>query len=132
MTMVFANFPVKDLEKSTAFYESLGFEKNQEFSDDHASSMSWDENFVIMLLKHDFYQKFIQNRQIADAHKTSGALIAFSMNSADEVRQFGEKAQLNGGSAYHVDMGIPEEYMYGLEVLDLDGNTLEPMWMKMD
>ncbi|TKK59008.1 glyoxalase, partial [Enterococcus faecalis] len=32
---------------------------------------------------------------------------------------------------YRVDMGIPEEQMYGLEVQDLDGNSLEPVWMKM-
>jgi len=28
-------------------------------------------------------------------------------------------------------MGIPEEEMYSLEVQDPDGNTLEPMWMKI-
>ena len=28
-------------------------------------------------------------------------------------------------------MGIPEEQMYGLEVQDLDGNSLEPVWMKI-
>ncbi|MGC3418108.1 glyoxalase, partial [Enterococcus faecalis] len=28
-------------------------------------------------------------------------------------------------------MGIPEVQMYGLEVHDLDGNSLEPVWMKM-
>ncbi|MGH2335297.1 VOC family protein, partial [Enterococcus faecalis] len=26
---------------------------------------------------------------------------------------------------------IPEEQMYGLEVQDLDGNSLDPVWMKM-
>ena len=42
---------------------------------------------------------------------------------------FGEKAKDNGGYVYQIETGISEEYMYGLEVQDLDGNTLEPMWM---
>ena len=40
-------------------------------------------------------------------------------------------AKENGGTFHEVDMGIPEEEMFSLEVQDLDGNTLEPVWMKM-
>ena len=75
--------------------------------------------------------KFIQEKQIIDAQTTSGALISFSLESAEAVKQFGETAKANGGNCYRVDMGIPEEQMYGLEVQDLDGNSLEPVWMKM-
>ncbi len=38
-TMVFVNFPVSDINRSTAFYEKLGFTKNNEFSTDEASAM---------------------------------------------------------------------------------------------
>ena len=41
-TMVFVNFPVADVQRSTAFYEKLGFKKNEEFSTEEASSMMWD------------------------------------------------------------------------------------------
>ena len=92
--------------------------------------MMWDDQFWIMLLNHDFYGKFIQEKQIIDAQTTSGALISFSLESAEAVKQFGETAKANGGNCYRVDMGIPEEQMYGLEVQDLDGNSLEPVWMK--
>ena len=127
--MVFVNFPVSDLARSTAFYEKLGFTKNQEFSSDQTSSMVWDETFWIMLLEHDFYQQFIKDKKIADTQKTSGALIAFSLANAEAVKKFGAIAEANGGSSYHLDMGIPEEQMYGLEVQDPDGNMLEPTWM---
>lgn len=130
-TMVFVNFPVADVQRSAAFYEKLGFKKNEEFSTEEASSMMWDDQFWIMLLNHDFYGKFIQEKQIIDAQTTSGALISFSLESAEAVKQFGETAKANGGNCYRVDMGIPEEQMYGLEVQDLDGNSLEPVWMKM-
>ena len=128
-TMVFVNFPVKDVKDSTRFYEALGFSLNPDFSNDDTSCMVWDDNFFIMLLAHKKYQFFTPNRTIADSQKTSSALIAFSMSSPDEVKTFGEKATKNGGHVYQIETGISEEYMYGLEVQDLDGNTLEPMWM---
>lgn len=130
-TMVFVNFPVADVQRSTAFYEKLGFTKNEQFSTAEASSMVWDDHFWIMVLSHEFYSKFIKDKKIADANKTSGVLVSFSMESADAVRKFGETAKANGGDFYKVDMGIPEDQMFGLEVLDPDGNTLEPTWMNM-
>ncbi|GCF94374.1 glyoxalase [Enterococcus florum] len=130
-TMVFVNFPVADLDRSIAFYEALGFKMNKAFSTPEASAVVWDDHFWVMLLTHDFYQQFIQDKTIADPHTTSQALIAFSMDSAEEVRRFAEAAKQNGGNYYHIDMGIPEDQMFGLEVQDPDGNILEPNWMNM-
>ncbi|MDA9470933.1 VOC family protein [Enterococcus sp. 5H] len=129
--MVFVNFPVTDVQRSTEFYEKLGFTKNEEFSTAEASSMVWDDHFWIMLLNHEFYSKFIKDKTIADTKKVSGVLVSFSMESADAVKKFGETAKANGGDFYKVDMGIPEDQMFGLEVLDPDGNSLEPTWMNM-
>lgn len=130
-TMVFANFPVQDLKKATAFYEKLGFTQNKEFSDEHASGMVWDDNFWVMLLTPEFYQRFIGDRQIIDPHKMSGTLVAFSLPSAEAVRQFAQAAQDNGGSYYlsKPNAEIPDDVMLGYEVVDLDGNILEPTWM---
>ena len=130
-SMVFVNFPVADVNRSVAFYEKLGFKKNEEFSTEEAGSMVWDDTFWIMILSHDFYKKFIKDKEIADNKKTSGALISFSMDNADKVKKFAQIAKENGGTFHEVDMGIPEEEMFSLEVQDLDGNTLEPVWMKM-
>ncbi|WP_086444271.1 VOC family protein [Candidatus Enterococcus lemimoniae] len=130
-TKVFVNFPVTDVVRSTEFYEKLGFKKNQEFSNEQTSSMVWDDNFWIMLLDHSFYSQFIKDKKIADAKTESGVLVAFSMESADAVKKFAETAKANGGDFYKVDMGIPEDMMFGLEVQDPDGNSLEPTWMKM-
>lgn len=130
-TMVFVNFPVADVARSTEFYEKLGFKKNQDFSNDQTSSMVWDDTFWIMLLDHEFYSQFIKDKKIANAKETSSVLVAFSMESAEAVKKFGETAKANGGDYYQVDMGIPEDQMVGLEVQDPDGNSLEPTWMKM-
>jgi hypothetical protein len=42
--MIFVNLPVKDLAASTRFYEAVGCVKNEQFSDDKASSMVWSDN----------------------------------------------------------------------------------------
>lgn len=130
-TMVFVNFPVKNVKDATGFYEKLGFKRNKEFSNEQSSAMVWDDHFWIMLLDYSFYQVFIKDRRIADTQKKSAALIAFSLESAEKVKEFGKIAEENGGTVYHVDMGIPEDQMYGLEVQDLDGNMLEPSWMNI-
>lgn len=132
-TMVFANFPVRDLKKATEFYTKLGFTQNKEFSDENASGMVWDDNFWVMLLTRDYYQRFIGERAVIDPHKMSGALVAFSLDSADAVRKFAKAAEANGGSYYKSEpnVEIPEDVMLGLEVVDLDGNILEPTWMAM-
>lgn len=130
-TMVFVNFPVSDIQFSTVFYEKLGFKKNPDFSDDLVSCMVWDENFYIMLLSHERYQTFIGDKTIADTHKVSGALAAFTLPSADAVKAFGKLASQNGGQSLHLENDIPEDVMYSLEVQDPDGNCLEPVWMAM-
>lgn len=130
-TMVFVNFPVSDVNRSAAFYEKLGFAKNNEFSNDEAVAMVWDNHFWIMLLNHEFYSRFIKDKTIANTQTTSSSLIAFSLESADAVKKFAETAKANGGDFYKVDMGMSEDQMFGLEVQDPDGNTLEPSWMEM-
>lgn len=128
MKQVFINLPVSDLNASTAFYEALGFTKNPMFSDENASSMMWSEEIVIMLLTKDFYSKFLRDRGVVDAN-ASGALIALSLETKEAVQQFADAAKANGGDYYKVEMGVPEEMMFGYEVLDPDGNQLEPVWM---
>mgnify|MGYP001159300497 FL=1 len=126
---IYVNLPVSDLERSTAFYEALGFTKNPTFSDENASSMMWSEDIVVMILKYDFYKKFLGQKSIADTKTTNSVLLALSMDSKEDVQKFADTAKQNGGDYYQVDMGVPEDMMFGYEVSDPDGNTWEPMWM---
>ncbi|MDT2826852.1 MAG: VOC family protein [Enterococcus viikkiensis] len=130
-TMVFVNYPVKDVQASTEFYEKLGFKKNEEFSNERSSSMVWDDNFWIMLLEYDFYNLFLKGKKIADTQTQSGTLTAFSVESPAVVKKIAEAAKANGGSYHSVEMGMQEDQMFSLEVVDPDGNQFEPVWMKM-
>lgn len=129
---IFVNLPVSDVAKATAFYEALGFMKNPDFSDEKASSMMWTDDIMIMILNKEFYAKFIGDKTVADAHTTSGVIIALSLDSKEAVQKFADTAKANGGNYYKVDMGAPEEMMFGYEVEDPDGNHLEPVWMNAD
>ena len=129
---IYINLPVKDVAASTTFYESLGFTKNPTFSDDNTSAMQWSDDIVVMLLNHDFYKKFIRDKQIIDAKATSGVLLALSFDAKEDVQRFADAAKSGGGDYFQVDMGMPEDQMFGLEVLDLDGHQWEGVWMSAD
>lgn len=129
---VFINIPVSDLEKSTTFYEALGFVKDPNFSDENASSMKWSDEIYIMILKRDFYKSFIKDKDVIDTKSNSGVLIALSLDSKVEVYKFAETAKANGGDYYKAGPEVPEDMMIGFEVLDPDGNILEPVWMNPD
>lgn len=126
---VFINFPVTDLAKSTQFYEALGFTKNAMFSDENASAMQWSGDIVFMLLTRDFYQKFLNGKTIAHTLTSSAALIALTLDSRDAVQQFADTAKANGGEYFVAEPNKDLDFMFGLEVSDPDGNTLEPVWM---
>jgi predicted lactoylglutathione lyase len=130
--LIFVNLPVKDLAKATAFYEALGFVKQPDFSDENATGLKWSDEIFVMLLKHDFYGKFIRDKEIIDATRASGVLLAFTLESKEAVQQFADTAKQHGGDYYKVDMGVPEDMMFGYEVTDPDGNGLEPVWMSPD
>lgn len=127
--MIFVNFPVKDLAASIRFYEAIGCEKNEMFSDENAASMVWSDTITFMLLTHAFYGTFTK-KPISDAHKTSAALIALSRDSREEVDAIVEAAIKGGGKG---DVREAQElgFMYGRTFEDPDGNTFEPMWMDM-
>lgn len=131
MTIVFANFPVTDLPRSIVFYEALGFQKNEEFSNEQASALVWDDTFWVMLLTTPFYEGFLSaGKVVADTKKVSGALVAFTVDSVEKVKELGRLAEQHGGSVRRLNRDIPEELMYELEIEDPDGNQLEPCWMK--
>ena len=83
-------------------------------------------------VEYDFYNLFLKNKKIADTKSQSGTLTAFSVESPAAVKKIAEAAKANGGDYFSVDMGIPEEQMFSLEVMDLDGNQFEPVWMSIN
>lgn len=125
-TKMFVNLPVKDLEKSMAFYKALGFTFNPQFTDATAACMVISEHNYAMLLTHEKFKHFA-TRPIADALKTTGVLVALSFDSKASVDSVVAKALKAGGTEPRdtEDHG----FMYQRTFEDLDGHTWEPFWM---
>jgi uncharacterized protein len=125
--MIFVNLPVRDLSQSTAFYEAVGATRNPQFSDEAASCMVFSEAIYVMLLTHERYMTFSQ-RPIADAHKTSAALIALTAEDRSMVDGIVDAAAGAGGLA---DPNPKQDhgFMYGRSYEDPDGNVWEIVWM---
>ncbi len=126
---VFINLPVKDIKLATAFYEAIGCNRNDQFSDENSSSMVWSETITFQLLQHEYYRTFT-SKPIADAHASSSMLIALSRESRQEVDQMVEAAGKAGGQ---VDVREPQDlgFMYLRSFADLDGHVFEPAYMDM-
>lgn len=125
-TKIFVNLPVKDLEKSIAFFTNLGYTFNPQFTDEKATCMIIGDNIFVMLLVEQFFKTFVPNA-IADAKKSTESIICLSAESRDEVDELVKKAIESGGSLYKEaqDHG----FMYGHGYQDLDGHLWEIMWM---
>ena len=125
--MVFINLPITDLARSTAFYEALGGTRNPKFSDEASACMVFSETIHAMLLTHGKYRNFTA-RSIADAHATSSALIALTVDSREEVNATIDLAVAAGGQA---DPNPKQDhgFMFGRSVQDPDGHVWEIFWM---
>ena len=129
--MIFVNLPVSDVARATAFYESLGFEKNPQFSNEQASSMVWSDTIHFMLLSHDFFRTFLPEGQSIAQRGTTQAIICLAQESREAVDTMAEAAQAAGGRIGFEPVGI-EGPMYGRAFEDLDGHLIENMWMDLE
>lgn len=135
MTMICINLPVADLPRAKAFYVSLGYSINPNFTDDNAAAVVINDSIVLMLLVRPFFQTFIGSkddpslgdRTICDTETHVETLLALSVESREAVDQLLTKA-LDAGAR---ERGRPQEYpfMFGRRFSDLDGHTFEVFYM---
>jgi predicted lactoylglutathione lyase len=123
---IFVNVAVKDLKKSMAFYEALGFKNNPQFTDHTAACMVISEEIFVMLLTEPKFKQFTP-KEISDARRTSEVLLALSCESRGEVDQMVKKAVGSGGKTYAQAKDHGFMYQHGFE--DPDGHIWEVLWM---
>jgi len=125
--MIFLNLPVSDLPRATAFYQAIGAEKNEQFSDETASCMVFSDTIHVMLLTPDKFRQFTP-KKIADAKTSSEVLICISADNRGAVDDMVGRAEAAGGA---IDPGPMQDYgfMYGRSFEDPDGHIWEVMWM---
>ena len=123
---LFVNVPVRDLQRSIHFFESLGFRFNPQFTDATGTCMLVGEDAYFMLLDQERFRGF-SRRPVGDARRETNAIFAISVDSREAVDAMVEKAVAAGGSyaAEPHDHG----FMYERSFYDLDGHHWEAFWM---
>ena len=122
---IFVNLPVKDLDRSVAFFTALGFTFNPLFSDKNATCMIVGENIYVMLLVEPFFQSFL-SKPMADAHQATEALLCIGLASRAEVDGMVTAALAAG--AKEPRPAQDHDWMYSRSFEDLDEHVWEPMY----
>jgi predicted lactoylglutathione lyase len=125
-TQIFVNLPIKDLKRSMAFYESIGFKNNPQFTDDTAACMVLSDTIFVMLLTYNKFKEFT-TKTIINAKETAGVLNSISVNSNQEVNAFVDKALKAGGNEYRSPQDFGFMQLRCFE--DLDGHNWEVFYM---
>ncbi len=128
--MIFVNLPVTDLDRSIAFYQSVGAAQNKQFTDASCSMMSFSFEINVMLLTHERFRSFT-TKQIADTRTSAQALLCLSADSREGVDQMVEDAAAAGAV---IDPTPTQDYgfMYGRSFEDPDGHIWEVVWMDVE
>ena len=123
---IILNLPVKDLDKSRAFFAALGFTFDPRFSGENAAFMNIVEgNIEAMLTTEPFFQSLI-GKPVANAKEANEVVICLSCESREEVDSLIAKAQAAGGRIPHP----PEDhgFMYDQGFEDIDGHLWNLVW----
>ncbi len=123
----FINLPVKDLAKTTEFFNEVGFSFNQQFSDDNAACMIISDETYAMLAVEPFFKGFIEPQDVADTSRSREVIVGLSAESREQVDDLADKALAAGGQA----LGEPQDdgFMYMRGFRDLDGHQWSFIYM---
>jgi predicted lactoylglutathione lyase len=124
---IFVNLPVKELQRSVAFFTRLGFKFEPRFTDENATCMIVGENIFVMLLVERFFKTFT-SKELCDTTKSTEVLVCLSCDSRAQVDELVAKAVAAGGAAPRT----PQDhgFMYGHGFEDLDGHIWELVYMQ--
>ena len=120
------NLPVRDLDKSKAFFSALGFSFNPNFSNESAAFLVIvDGSINAMLMTEAFFKSFI-NKTVVQAKEANEVIICLSCESREEVDSLIAKATAAGARIPHP----PEDhgFMYDQGFEDLDGHLWNLVW----
>ncbi|KQU13058.1 extradiol dioxygenase [Bacillus sp. Leaf13] len=123
---IFVNLPVKDLNASIEFFTKVGFDFNEQMTNENATCVVISEYIYVMLLVEDYFKTFTK-REIPDTAKSTEAIVALSVKSKGEVDEIVNKALDAGGKPFNE--AIDHGFMYGWSFQDIDGHLWEIFYM---
>jgi predicted lactoylglutathione lyase len=124
---VIFNLPVRDLEKSKAFFASLGFGFNPNMSNESAAMVVIEEGSIGAMLSTEAFFKSLIDKPVVRAKEANEVIICLMCESRDEVASLVEKAVAAGGRTPHPLEDHGFMVTQGFE--DLDGHLWNLVWM---
>lgn len=124
---IFVSLPVRDLARSKAFYEAIGFTNNPQFSGEDSACMVLTDEIYVMLSTHAKWATFTK-KTIPDTSTMAQFALCLSRQSRAAVNDTINAAKRGAGLA---DPGPPEDhgFMYSRSFEDPDGHHWEAVWM---
>ena len=123
---IILNLPVKDLDKSRAFFGALGFTFDSRYSGENAAFINIvGDTIQAMLTTEPFFQSLI-GKPVANAKEANEVVICLSCESRQELDSLIAKAAAAGGRIPHP----PEDhgFMYDQGFEDIDGHLWNLVW----
>ena len=124
---IILNLPVKDLDKSKAFFSALGFAFDDRFGGENAACMKIaGDTIQAMLTTESFFASLI-DKPVARAKAATDLVICLSCESREEVDTLRARAVAAGGRTPHP----PEDHgtMYDQGFEDIDGHLWNLVWV---
>ncbi|MDU0200990.1 MULTISPECIES: VOC family protein [Paenibacillus] len=121
---IWINLPVKDVKRSTAFFNEIGFQAVSMGNERAKLSVG---QTTILLFPDGVFEQFTGSK-VADTSQNAEVIFSIGANSREEVDAFIQKVEFAGGSIF----GKPSEtdgWMYGAGFADLDGHRWNLLYM---
>lgn len=124
---IWANFSVKDVQRTNEFYTQLGFTPNGKNNYPQlASYVFGDDRFVI----HFFEQGSRIDTYLAPGSQTTSEIIfTLSAETEAEVNEWAEQVKNAGGTIFQ-EAGRSEDGYYGFGFADPDGHKFNVLLME--
>ncbi|MBK7338936.1 MAG: VOC family protein [Saprospiraceae bacterium] len=125
---IFINLAVRDVQKSSDFYQALGFSINPQFSDENGMCMVWSDKIFVMLLNHEKFKSFT-NKPISDSKSHISGIFSLSVSGTEELNNLMSKGLEGGG----IEPNEMRDYgfMQQRTIEDPDGYTWELFYMDL-
>ncbi len=123
---IWANFGVRDLNRTTQFYQQLGFKHNGA-SDQLTSFFFGDDNFIIHFFLRDILQPAMEG-PLTDPKAGNEIIFTLAAATKEEVNAWAKEVQEAGGTLVSQPAAFGEGY-YGFVFADPDGHRFNVFQM---
>ena len=123
---LFVNLPIRDLERSKAFFSALGFTFDPQFSGEGGACLVISAEARVMLVTEAIF-KTLTERDVCDTRTHVEVLVTVSCESRAEVDQLVNLAASHGGKA--AGEAQDHGFMYDWGFYDPDGHGRGVAWM---